>query len=233
MQEQLRSYEGYFENGSFFTAGQTIRLPEKMRVIVTISGEPIKTMIQPDETERRKAWLKELDEAKKEAAGEEFIYIPRSKEMRPPINFSDQGLIKMTYALDTNIIIHYLRDEPRICQKIYSAVSQGDTLIIPNVVNYEIKRGFEVSSAPRKEKEYKILTKQGGFCDIIEMDANSWERAEKVYAELYRKRLTVGEMDILIGAFCLENNFTLVTNNTKDFKDMGGLKLVDWLEQAE
>ncbi|MCL2054454.1 MAG: PIN domain-containing protein [Oscillospiraceae bacterium] len=138
----------------------------------------------------------------------------------------------MIYALDTNIIIHYLRDEPRVCQEIYSAISQGDKLIIPNVVNYEIKRGFEVQSAPRKEKEYRILTEQGGFCDIIEMDANAWERAERVFAELYHKHLTVGEMDILIGAFCLENNCTLVTNNIKDFKDIDGLEMVDWLEEA-
>ena len=89
MQEQLRSYEGYFENGSFFTAGQTIRLPEKMRVIVTISDEPIKTIIHPDETERRKVWLKELDEAIKASADEELIYIPRSKEMKPPLDFSN------------------------------------------------------------------------------------------------------------------------------------------------
>ncbi|MCL2054455.1 MAG: hypothetical protein FWG90_08520 [Oscillospiraceae bacterium] len=89
MQAQLRSYEGYFENGNFFTAGQTFRLPEKMRVIVTISDEPIAVKPQSDETERRKAWLKRLTEAKKEAAGEEFIYIPRSKEMKLPHGLTD------------------------------------------------------------------------------------------------------------------------------------------------
>jgi len=139
----------------------------------------------------------------------------------------------MTYALDTNIVIHYLRNNPSVRLKLDSAMLQGDKVVIPKVVNYEIMRGFQVQSLPKKEISYKILTRQDGFCDIIEMDANSWKRAEKVYAELYQKRLTVGEMDILIGAFCLENNFTLVTNNIKDFKDIGGLKLVDWLEQAE
>jgi len=50
----------------------------------------------------------------------------------------------------------------------------------------------------------------------------------KVYAELYNKRLTVGENDIQIAAFCMHNNYTLVTNNTDDFKNITGLKFVDW-----
>ena len=60
------------------------------------------------------------------------------------------------------------------------------------------------------------------------MDTYSWARAEPVYADLYRKGLTVGEMDILIAAFCLENNFTLVTNNVRHFEVIGGLKIEDW-----
>ncbi len=55
-------------------------------------------------------------------------------------------------------------------------------------------------------------------------------RAEKVYAELYQKHLTTGELDILIAAFCLENNCTLVTNNTKHFRDIDGLMIEDWLK---
>jgi len=35
-------------------------------------------------------------------------------------------------------------------------------------------------------------------------------------------------LDILIGAFCIKNGYTLVTNNTDDFKNMNGIKLVDW-----
>jgi predicted nucleic acid-binding protein len=134
----------------------------------------------------------------------------------------------MVYALDTNIIIHYLRDNPNVRQKMDSAMLRGDEIVIPNIVNYEIKRGFRTFSAPKKESAYRILTESNGFCGIVEMGSNSWERAEKIYAELYRKRLTVGELDILIAAFCLENNCTLVTNNTKDFENIDGLSVVDW-----
>ena len=57
-----------------------------------------------------------------------------------------------------------------------------------------------------------------------------WTVAVKIYAELYNKRLTVGENDIQIAAFCLYNGYTLVTNNTADFENITGLQLVDWTE---
>ena len=55
-----------------------------------------------------------------------------------------------------------------------------------------------------------------------------WAIATKIYAGLYNKHLTVGENDIQIAAFCLHNGYTLVTNNTDDFKNITGLELVDW-----
>lgn len=70
----------------------------------------------------------------------------------------------MTYVLDTNIIIHYLRKEPNVHQNIEEAVLQGDIMIVPNVVNYEMKRGFRVSSAPQKEKSYNLFVGDSGFC---------------------------------------------------------------------
>ena len=135
----------------------------------------------------------------------------------------------MVYALDTNIVINYLRDEPNIHQNFNDAVMRGDDLVVPEIVNYEIRRGFRIISAPKKEAAYKVLVGPG-FCDIAEMDVNCWERAEYVYLDLYNKRLTVGEMDILIAAICIEYGYTLVTNNTKDFENIDGLKLVNWIK---
>ncbi|MCL2057078.1 MAG: hypothetical protein FWH02_07680 [Oscillospiraceae bacterium] len=33
---QLQAYEGYFENGHFYTAGQRVQIPERQRVHITI-----------------------------------------------------------------------------------------------------------------------------------------------------------------------------------------------------
>lgn len=138
----------------------------------------------------------------------------------------------MIFALDTNIVINYLRNEPNVHQQFNSAVMRGNDIVIPKIVDYEIKRGFRILHAPNKEKAYNLLV-AGGFCDIAEMNVYCWERAEHVYEELYRKGFTVGEMDILIAAICLENNYTLVTNNVKHFKDIDGLIIENWIKEKD
>jgi tRNA(fMet)-specific endonuclease VapC len=134
----------------------------------------------------------------------------------------------MTYALDTDIVIRYLRKVPSVRKNIHEAVMRGDDLVIPKVVNCEVMRGFRVLPAPTKKAAYHLLTETDGRCAIADMDNRSWERAEQVYAYLYRDGFTIGEMDILIAAFCIEHDYTLVTHNTRDFEKVEGLSIVDW-----
>ena len=133
----------------------------------------------------------------------------------------------MVYVLDTNIIIYFLRNEPNVRRNFRNAVTQNHEIVIPQIVDYEMSRGFHIVSAPRKEANYATLLQD---CPVAKMDVRSWKYAAHVYESLYRKSFTVGELDILIGAFCLVNDYTLVTNNTNDFKNMGGLDLVDWTQ---
>jgi tRNA(fMet)-specific endonuclease VapC len=133
----------------------------------------------------------------------------------------------MTYALDANVLICLTRLSPPVCAKRDAAVDRGDKLVIPRVAHCEVLRGFLCSRAPAKEKVYRTI------CSVLRIGnitAKIWERAAQVYAELYRKRLTVGDADILIAAFCLVNGYTLVTGNTKDFENIGGLLLENWVE---
>jgi predicted nucleic acid-binding protein len=134
----------------------------------------------------------------------------------------------MTYALDTNTVIMYLRNLPAVLNSFDNTVKQGDKIVIPEPVHYEIKRGFRILSAVKKERVYNELISAEGNCCVKTMDALCWRRAEHIYAELYRKGFTVGELDILIAAICIENNCTLVTNNEKHFKDINGLLYQNW-----
>ena len=134
----------------------------------------------------------------------------------------------MVYVLDTNIIIHYLRDNSTVIACLEAAIDNDDFIIIPHIVDYEIRRGYEVTPAPNKEAHYDILSKRTDFCMVVGMGDGFWTIAVKVYAEIYNKRLTVGENDIQIAAFCMYNGYTFVTNNVKDFRNITGLQLVDW-----
>ena len=99
--------------------------------------------------------------------------------------------------------------------------------IIPPFVNYEIKRGLMIKPVPAHEKAYVIICAN---CSLEEMTFNVWLCAARIYAELYTKRFTVIDADILIAAFCMENGYTLVTANIKDFENIDGLQIVNWVE---
>ncbi|MCL1820702.1 MAG: DUF2281 domain-containing protein [Oscillospiraceae bacterium] len=40
---QAQAYEGYFEQGNFFTAGKPLQIPEYRKVYITILDEPIES----------------------------------------------------------------------------------------------------------------------------------------------------------------------------------------------
>jgi len=133
----------------------------------------------------------------------------------------------MVFALDTNIIIKYLRNESNVIQNFRNAVVANHDIVIPQAVDYEICRGFRLVTATRKKANYNMILQD---CKIADMDVLSWKRAEEIYENLYRKGFTVGELDILIAAYCLAYKCTIVTNNTKDFENIDGLTIVDWAQ---
>jgi hypothetical protein len=66
---QTQAYEGYFENGIFFSSGQTICIPEKTRVVVTLFDEPAKAV---DEVDKRLKGFDAIMEAVHAATDEEM-----------------------------------------------------------------------------------------------------------------------------------------------------------------
>jgi len=106
----MQTYEGYFENGRFYTAGQTIRIPERKRISLTLLEETkpklsnvkdnktfwkefdsMTETIKNEDLKLRADWLKRLNAAINLSSDEELPYIPRSQFMREPINLSDEG----------------------------------------------------------------------------------------------------------------------------------------------
>ena len=136
----------------------------------------------------------------------------------------------MVYVLDTNVIIQYLKQAENVKSHFLIVVSAGHRLLIPRAVDYEVCRGLELSAATKKAAVYKDMTRPSlkGLCEIVDMGEHIWELAKKIYVSLHRKGFTVGEIDILISAFCLHDDYTLVTANTKDFININGLRFEDW-----
>jgi len=133
----------------------------------------------------------------------------------------------MTYALDTNIITYLLKDNLAVYEGYDNATVDGSRCIIPPVAYYEIKRGLFFSSATSKSNDFDILCRELGVGD---MSVEIWNEAAMLYAGLRQKGQLIEDADLFIAAFCIVNNYTLVTNNTKHFEHIDGLRFVNWAE---
>ena len=53
-------------------------------------------------------------------------------------------------------------------------------------------------------------------------------RESSVVRQFDKTGHTVGDADVIIAAHCIEHGYTLVTHNTKHFKHIKGMLLIDW-----
>ena len=132
----------------------------------------------------------------------------------------------MEYALDTNTIIHLMLETNSVWESSVKAQEGGARLIVPPCVHYEMRRGLLIRPSRKRNAAYSMICDN---CTLGDMSVNAWELAARIYAELYEKRFSVNDADILIAAFCMVNGYTLVTDNVKDFENIDGLTVENWV----
>jgi predicted nucleic acid-binding protein len=130
------------------------------------------------------------------------------------------------YALDTNIVSYFLRDNEVVMTEINNLIKAGQTISIPPFVYYEIKRWLMSSNDTTKIKAFEYICKVS-LIDKIEM--NTLETAASIYVELKKLGKIVDDSDLFIAACCIQNDYALVTNNVKHFENVDGLTIVNWM----
>ena len=65
------------------------------------------------------------------------------------------------YALDTNIISFYLRGNAIVIANVEKAINDGNSIVIPPLVYYEVKRGLMLINATKKLEEFEV------FCELF------------------------------------------------------------------
>jgi predicted nucleic acid-binding protein len=130
----------------------------------------------------------------------------------------------MKYAIDSDILIYYLKNHPKIVERFINAELDE---ISTTIINYtELLFG-----AYKSAKSVENLTRIRQFLDsftIVQFDKNSAEIFAQLKALLQKNGNNVADMDLLIASICLANNLILVTNNTRHFEKIPDLKLENW-----
>ena len=130
----------------------------------------------------------------------------------------------MSYLLDTNICSAHIRRPAGLAHRF---IQHSGRLAIPTIVLGELYAGAYMLPNPTK-----ILTGINDLLDdvtVLPFDSDCAEEFGKLRGVLKQQGLAVNPIDLQIAAVALTHNLTLVTNNAKDFQNIPGLTLEDWL----
>ena len=131
----------------------------------------------------------------------------------------------LMYLLDTNICIYIINRRPSyVREKLLSM--QPSSVCLSAISVGELEYGAFKSNKPARNIE--AIRKFTVPFDILHFDDRDAEMFGLIRADLERRGCVIGPYDMQIAAQALARNIVLVTNNTKEFERIPGLKLENW-----
>ena len=131
----------------------------------------------------------------------------------------------MRYLLDTNICIYAINQRSDTVVERLQREGRSN-LTTSALVAAELAFGAEKSN--RSDTRQQLLLFLSGLQILPWSESAVWHYARQ--RKLLKDAGTpIGEMDLLIAAHALGDNLTLVTNNTREFERIEGLKLENWV----
>ena len=129
------------------------------------------------------------------------------------------------WLLDTNICIYLIKRQPeRVLQRLRAL--DISTVGVSSITVAELQYGVAKSSRP--EPNALALAALLAPLDVLAFDDGAAAVYGVVRAELERVGTPIGSMDLLIAAQALALGRTVVSNNTREFSRVTGLKVENW-----
>ncbi len=131
----------------------------------------------------------------------------------------------MTYLLDTNVCIQYLRQrDSTIVARL--AFMTPTSLRLCSVVKAELYHGAHCSQQV-KQNLVKVENFVRPFLSLP-FDDDAAQKYGHIRYDLQSRGVMIGPHDLQIAAIALIHGLTLVTHNTREFSQVTGLMLEDW-----
>jgi tRNA(fMet)-specific endonuclease VapC len=130
--------------------------------------------------------------------------------------------------LDTNICSFIMREQPEaVIMRLEQAVLRNHRIVVSAITYAEMRFGaIGKKTSPR----HALLVE--AFCARLDAIL-SWDRAAvdataEIKSELAASGTPIGPNDAAIAGHAVASGSILVTNNTREFAQVKGLKLEDW-----
>jgi len=129
--------------------------------------------------------------------------------------------------LDTNICIYIIKKKPAKVFQAFQSLSEGD-VCISSITFAELQYGIYKSQQQARNR--MALVKFLAPIEILAFSAKAASSYGKIRADLETSGQLIGPYDLLIAAHAVSENLVLITNNTKEFSRIPGLRLQNWAE---
>ena len=130
----------------------------------------------------------------------------------------------MSFLLVTDIFSAYLKNDPIVVGRVM--LHYGGLNLSVITVGELLTWALRAHAPPDRLKGIQDLLKGA---NVLDVSLSIAEKFGEIRAELLDAGKTVGEMDLLNGATALVHSLTMATHNTKDYSDIPGLTIDDWL----
>lgn len=129
------------------------------------------------------------------------------------------------YLLDTNICIYVINARPPAVLNLFMA-HEADGLGISAITASELYWGVRKSGSARN---LAALEKFLSPLIVLDYDLAAAQRYGELRAYLDKQGKPIGPLDQQIAAHALALGVTLVTNNTREFERVPGLRVENWV----
>ena len=131
----------------------------------------------------------------------------------------------MKYILDSDTIIYFLRGN----QDIVSQVAVIDISKLCTTVINQAELLYGVYNSINVKSNMKTITGFLSNIEILNFESEAAKIFGKLKASLRSEGQLIADMDLMIASIAIEKSYTLVSNNTKHFGRISGLKLKNWI----
>ncbi len=132
----------------------------------------------------------------------------------------------MKYMLDTNIIAYAKNKRPESVLRRFMQCRPED-MCLSSIALAELE--FGVRNSARPEQNQLALVTFLSRIAVLPFDADAAMEYGVIRADLTKKGQLIGANDLLIAAHAKALGLTLVTNNTREFERVEGLKVENWV----
>lgn len=131
----------------------------------------------------------------------------------------------LKYMLDTDISIYTIKNRPSEVREAFKA--HDGQLCISAVTLMEVMYGAEASSAV--ERNLRDLEGFAARLEVLPFDEQAAVHTGQVRAELKRLGRPIGPYDEMIAGHARSRGLVVVTNNTRHFEHIPGIRVVNWV----